>query len=377
MTDVCDGQSQPLAQAEPAHLPIFAQFERHLAGAWKLPHHTSQGVLYNVVEVKKWILSNIDAIIHHLPGLASRDGCHDGHVPFPINKASILDDKQPCVLVLGILMASGHGCHIQVFCEAGFRDDKLEVTHIRKELHKNLVQLTRDLSKDDPQSGCLDVESCISLFEELKWRFCPQFLELGMIEDLQEGVHLPFTQKDLIGQGGTSKVYRVVVHENFVKDTLRQVLGAPKEYRDHGLVCLHFLFRPLLIHQQCYIMALKSYPAESYQDFVHERNILSRLSPTSHSARETKLDGVIEYFGSFSMPKDPDNGFKRTHNLLMEYGPYDLEMYLADDKISPPSSMQEILKFWNSIFDVARILNKMQRLTFGASEIESLSQWDG
>ena len=380
MTDVYDFQGQTLAQTEPVQPHIFAQFERLLAGSWKLSHHTSQDVLYNVVEIKKWIRSNIDAIIHHLCGQPSRDGRYDSHVPFPLNKESILDDTQPCVLVLSILMASGHGGHIQVFRDAGFRDDKLEITHelhIRTELHDNLVHLTRDRSEDGPQAVCLDVASCMSSFETWKWHFCPLFLELGMVENLQEGVRLPFAQKDLIGHGGTSNVYRVVVHENFVKDALRQVLGSPELYKDHGMVRAYSLPRPLLIHQQCYVMALKSYPHDYYQDFVHERNILSRLSPTSRNERETKLDGVIEYFGAFSMPKDPDNDFNRTHNLLLEYGSYDLEMYLASDKISPPSSMQEILKFWSSIFDIARILNQMQRLTFGSPEIESLSQWDG
>jgi hypothetical protein len=380
MTDVYDFQDQTLARTEPVQPHIFAQFERLLAGPWKLSHHTSQGILYNVVEIEKWIRNNIDAIIYHLSWKTSRDERYDGHVPFPLNKDSILDDNQPCVLVLGILMASGHGCHIQVFRDAGFRDDKLENTHephVRAEMHENIVHLTRDRSEGDPQSVPLDVSSCISSFETWKWHFCPLFLDLGMVENLQDGVRLPFAQKDLIGQGGTSNVYRVVVHENFVKDALRQVLGEPESYKDHGMVRSLSLPQPILIHQQHYVMALKSYPHDHYQDFVHERNVLSQLSPTSRNEGETKLDGVIEYFGAFSMPKDPDNGFRRTHNLLMEYGSHDLEMYLASDKISPPSSMQEILKFWSSIFDVARILNQMQRLTFGAPEIESLSQWDG
>ena len=54
-----------------------------------------------------------------------------------------------------------------------------------------------------------------------------------------------------------------------------------------------------------------------------------------------------------SEPHDPRQS-KVTHNILLEYGEYDLEMIFAN--MLPPVFPTEVTKFWASLFDVAKAL---------------------
>ncbi|KAF2668397.1 hypothetical protein BT63DRAFT_456036 [Microthyrium microscopicum] len=339
-------------------------FQRLLKQQWSLSHYTSpeysddgaskdegdapgRYTFYNTPAIERWIEDNIDDIIDEL---SQRTPDHNtGQSPFPISREDILEGKQRCVRVLAILLAVGHGRFLKDFRDAHFVDANIDKTHLEGRIYGDA--LSQHLQERYPNNELL--EDVIKAWEDSKWSFCVVEINLGMAEHYTEAVVLPFCEKIRIGEGGTSIVYKVAVPEIFVGETLRNTLGPPERLEKHG---------------KCYIMALKSYSNEFQTLFHHEKNILSRLSPPERSSKTFRLDGIIRYFGSFSISEYTGHAWEERHNLLLEYGAQDLDEYMADPGISPPASMEEILRSYNSVFDIALVLKKMQNLQLPDSD---------
>lgn len=102
-------------------------------------------------------------------------------------------------------------------------------------------------------------------------------------------------------------------------------------------------------------MALKSYREEKKDIFDWEKEAFSmglKYDPDAH---------IVRYLGSYSH----DNGDKKdgkTYNLLLEFGEKDLEEYCADLTNVPPVRAWEIIRFWESLFQVANAVEKIHNL---------------
>lgn len=101
-------------------------------------------------------------------------------------------------------------------------------------------------------------------------------------------------------------------------------------------------------------MALKSYQESEKIIFDWEKEAFSGLKndPDTH---------IVGYLGAYSH----DNGDKtdgKTYNLLLEFGEKDLEEYCADLTNVPPVRALEIIRFWESLFEVATAVEKIHNL---------------
>lgn len=55
-------------------------------------------------------------------------------------------------------------------------------------------------------------------------------------------------------------------------------------------------------------------------------------------------------------------GSGRTYNLLLEYGESDLYQAWADETNVPPVQAQEILRYWKSLFMIAKAIRHVHHL---------------
>ncbi|PGH18774.1 hypothetical protein AJ79_00187 [Helicocarpus griseus UAMH5409] len=73
------------------------------------------------------------------------------------------------------------------------------------------------------------------------------------------------------------------------------------------------------------------------------RNSMPLMNCSSHDDRSGGEEGV-------------------TYNLLLEFGERDLDEFWADLENAPPARTEEIICFWESLFDVAKALQKVHEV---------------
>jgi hypothetical protein len=69
---------------------------------------------------------------------------------------------------------------------------------------------------------------------------------------------------------------------------------------------------------------------------------------------------MVRYLGSYSIDGSP--GHSGSHNILLEYGQFDLDEYFADKRSYPPIRGAEILSFWQSLFEIADAIRRIHNL---------------
>lgn len=62
--------------------------------------------------------------------------------------------------------------------------------------------------------------------------------------------------------------------------------------------------------------------------------------------------GVVEYLGEYSCASE-----KYEHHILLEYGELDLDDYFSLKL--PPTMSEEIISFWESVFQIAKAIEKI------------------
>lgn len=70
------------------------------------------------------------------------------------------------------------------------------------------------------------------------------------------------------------------------------------------------------------------------------------------------LDGVVTYLGEYHL--NGENQTPPSHHILLEYGERDLDEYLADTYA--PVLNNEIIAFWEGVFEIANTLQQMHKL---------------
>lgn len=73
---------------------------------------------------------------------------------------------------------------------------------------------------------------------------------------------------------------------------------------------------------------------------------------------------MVRYLGAYEFDSRPvisasDRSNYRTHNILLEFGEFDLDEYFADKGSYPPVLPTEIRLFWASLFEVADALRRL------------------
>jgi len=149
-------------------------------------------------------------------------------------------------IVIAILFATDHpdaGRCIEHFKTHGLTDVKLPIPkdHITTLYqHKNVRRLFSDKT---------ELERLASEFVDKQWAFCPIRLCLRMHPTLEEKRVVPICRKKAIKAGGSGKVWRIDVQEEFVDESLRvEVASEPLNYhidKDYGPVSNFYSLRQL------------------------------------------------------------------------------------------------------------------------------------
>jgi hypothetical protein len=102
-------------------------------------------------------------------------------------------------------------------------------------------------------------------------------------------------------------------------------------------------------------MVLKSYCGDKKSDFESEKEAFSGLQSDSQVP-------IVRYLGSYTHDYGEGANMGKTYNILLEYGERDLYQSWADETNVPPVRAKEILRFWNSLFEVADAIRHVHRL---------------
>lgn len=96
---------------------------------------------------------------------------------------------------------------------------------------------------------------------------------------------------------------------------------------------------------QCYKLAVKTFSYDATDIYEWEKEAFSAF-------RDNQDSPIVKYLGSFSHGE----GDHKAHKLLLEYGDMDLDEYCADLENVAPVQSGEIIRFWKSLFEVARAI---------------------
>ncbi|KAK0653691.1 kinase-like domain-containing protein [Cercophora samala] len=186
-----------------------------------------------------------------------------------------------------------------------------------------------------------DIADIISRFDQERWAFIPAKIQrmheqTAALKD--RPFILPFCKKQLVGEGGTAVVYKVLIQEDLMPNTLRgELAGSEVEGEDL---------------KKYYQLAVKSYKKDNWGPFDTERNNFQGIR---------NIVGIVKYLGCFEYNGSDHDDF-RDYNILLEYGEQDLEEYLAD--AYPPVLNSELINFWKKIFRLANTLDSFHNCTY-------------
>ncbi|KAJ6281955.1 hypothetical protein J3E71DRAFT_399644 [Bipolaris maydis] len=260
------------------------------------------------------------------------------HRTFQVKYQNIFIGEQSCRRVLSLLLEQGHHHLIERFYRADINDRYLVRSEDDRHLRESLLEVhTRK-----------EVDRIIQEFHRDKWAYCPLNLTLDMDVNLHgTKVILPFCGKiKLPDKGGTASIYWVAVQKDLITDSALTDALQKSLYEDDDF-------------GECYQMVLKSYCGNKKRDFELEKEAFSGL--------DSKKDvPILRCLGSY------------THDYGEEYGDHDLYQAWADETNVPPVRAQEILRTWDSLFEIAKAIRHVHHLEVprgGESEPRRFHGW--
>ncbi|KAF1851033.1 uncharacterized protein K460DRAFT_26715 [Cucurbitaria berberidis CBS 394.84] len=262
-----------------------------------------------------------------------------GHRKFPLDFKTFFTGEYHCLRVFGRLLEQGYGNLIDRFYNSNMHDIYLERGEEYQQLRENLLEIF-DVN---------EVDRIIQDFQHTRWAYCPFALTLHVDRGLESTkVIVPFCRKIKLGdKGGTASVYWVAIQRDLISDEgLKGVL--------HESLHLDPDFG------ECYQLALKSYCGNKKLAYEQEKDAFSGL-------KSNERVPIVRYLGSYT--HDHGEGYDskgvhtgKTYNLLLEYGEQDLYQYWADETNVPPVRADEIVREWESLFEVADAIRHVHNL---------------
>lgn len=103
-------------------------------------------------------------------------------------------------------------------------------------------------------------------------------------------------------------------------------------------------------------MALKSYCGNKKSAYDLEKEAFSAL------LKSTSEVPIVRYLGCYTHDYGEGSDMGKTYNLLLEFGEKDLYELWADETNVPPVRAREIIRFWDSLFEVAHAIRHVHHL---------------
>jgi hypothetical protein len=265
------------------------------------------------------------------------------HRTFPLEHETFFAGTYQCLRVFSFLLKKDLGHLIDRFYQSQMSDIVLHHDGNYGRLRENLTNII-------PHN---DIDNVIQSFRREKWSFCPLELELHIDRPLEgTKVIAPFCHKIKLNEGGTASVYLVAVQEDLIQDKRLKAVLEDSLYHDSAFGA-------------CYKMAMKTYVGNKKSAFEAEKDAFSAL--------KSNIDvPIVRYLGSFTHDygegiSSDDYHLRKTYNLLLEYGELDLYQYWADETNVPPVRVNEIIRYWEKLFEIATAIRKVHYL--------DVSQW--
>lgn len=315
-------------------------FRQKLTKQWKSKAYCGREY-YRTSEIVRWMLHRDSAESKSNVELLLAEVYHQSKSLRHPSFEQISNGDDCCLVVFAILLELNYGHLIDVFQRSKIVDKRLP-------MHDGLF--TIHLENKLRESGIEDAKSFSECFLEKTWLYCPCRVEFGMHNTFLDPGHgrwiMPFCKRQPINmKGGTAQVWEVAVQESLVDRKLAMAAGR-SAYQDKE-------------HGPCYVFALKTFTKESLQIFRWEREAYL-------TAQVRKLPGMVKYLGEYKIDEQLEDGsIGHTWNMLLEYGEEDLDEFFASQRNYPPNLNPETIQFWNSLANVAQVLDSMHNLEFG------------
>ncbi|KAB2577294.1 hypothetical protein DBV05_g4043 [Lasiodiplodia theobromae] len=178
----------------------------------------------------------------------------------------------------------------------------------------------------------------VDFFERFKaeqWQFCAQPLTYNMNLVYEDAQILPIMTKDRIGDGGSSDIFKITLHQAY--DELDPRGSAEKK-------------NPSFRHAHTYV--LKTYRTRDARKYYNNETTAFRRVLAAASNQST-VPGLIGFHGNFI--------HGGTHNVLLEYADKGtLEQYFQE--VPPPTTEEDIVSFWRGLFYPIFALLKIHNL---------------
>ncbi|KAI4218743.1 MAG: hypothetical protein L6R36_008776 [Xanthoria steineri] len=282
-----------------------------------------------------------------------------GNQVVPSSTLKLWETDSCCLLVFCILLLIDKGDLIEVFQTFNILDQHLPIP---------LHQLREKLK---PSHEVQDYWKVAAAFDQKQWAFCPAKFELHRAREYTEHSILPICRKEKINEkGGTAKLWWIDVKEEFVGNALKQAVAFSRYNYSVSETDPDWRYQ----------FALKSFEDSSRTTFENEKRafdalrdhkgMVQFLAAYTHAEKE----GVDA--GAQSAPSGTQQGHipKNTHNLLLEFGEFDLEVFFGERL--PPVLQDETDQFWKALFEVADALDGLHNPrveTYG--HIQELHGW--
>ncbi|CAN9421752.1 unnamed protein product [Alternaria alternata] len=257
------------------------------------------------------------------------------HQLFPVEQ-KLFSGEYTCLTVFSLLLTQGRHHLIERFHNSGIDDRDLEkITPNSEATLRNSLAIVP--SHDD-------VEKIIGDFQRERWAYCPLKLELHMDRYLQfTRVIPPFCRKVILGdKGGTASIYWVTVQKDLLSDDSLKNALQDSLYQDKEF-------------GECYQMVLKSYTGKYRTAYDLEKQAFLGL-------KHKETVPIVRYLGCYTHQYGEGSDAGTTYNLLLEWGQRDLYEAWEDEKNVPPVRAREIIRTWESIFEVADAIRHIHNL---------------
>lgn len=278
------------------------------------------------------------------------------HSTFPWTSTTIqrlFKGDQSCLRVFSLLLSLGRADLIEIFYGSDMTDKRLDI--VRDNSDRRLYKNIRSIKPHE-------VDTIVQEFSKERWAYCPLTLSLGMERHLEETkVIPPFCHKiPLSNKGATASIYWVAVQKALIVDDRLKRAVEDSIYEDevYGEVSYkgRLALDVILIPQKCYQMVLKTFCGDKESFFKLEKAAFEGL-PWNDEVP------IVRYLGCYTHSYGDGLAFGNTYNLLLEYGERDLYQAWADETNVPPVRAEEIIRFWQSHFGVARAIRHLHKFT--------------
>ena len=214
--------------------------------------------------------------------------------------------------------------------------------------------------KPDEFPSSPDDEDFFHKFYNRQWMFCAPEFHNGQIDSHYEDERiLPIIRKEELGSPGNTKAraYKIVFHGSYNK------LDPDVEVTSCSSCILFKLAQPANLEQNPSdnTFVLKTYTCKnSEQDYRDKLQAFLKLRASSNPST-----GVIGFYGSYWQHD--------TYNIILEYANSGtLEEYFQN--VVPPSKSEDIVQFWEDMFNIADALRNIHSMHPGDGEAPELFQ---